>query len=203
MKRGSHSPCCSTASFFFSHNPSNGDSVVSRATLQSTMLYFRYLGVAYMAFLSLASVMALTNAQDADPSPIRRRDTCSNNYRCPQYSYRKPGRDCYDSFDDCECVSKYHKEGKYCVKDNECNYSCPKYSYRKTGRDCYDNFDDCACVDNYHKEGNYCVRDKDKCNYRCPLYSRRKSGRDCYDDFNDCECDKGYKKYNNKCVKNY
>jgi hypothetical protein len=123
------------------------------------MLCFRYLSVAYMAFLSLASVMVAASAQDADPSPIRRRATCSNTYRCPKYSYRKPGRDCYDNFDDCACIDKYHKEGKYCVKDKDkCNYRCPQYSYRKSGRDCYDNFDDCECNKGYKKYNNKCVK---------------------------------------------
>jgi hypothetical protein len=127
------------------------------------MLCFRYLGVVYLAFLSLAYVMASTSAQDVDPSPngVRRRVMmmCFNNYRCPQYSYRKPGRYCCDSFDDCVCVDKYHKEGKYCVKDNDkCNYSCPKYSYRKPGRSCYDDFNDCVCDKGYKKYNNKCVK---------------------------------------------
>jgi hypothetical protein len=169
--------------------------------LKGTMHGFRYLSVAYMAFLSLASVMALANAQDADPSPIRRQVACSNNYRCPQYSYRKSGRDCYDSFDDCACIDKYHKEGMYCVKDiDNCNYRCPEYSYRKSGRDCYDDFDDCACIDKYHKEGNYCAKDKN-CDYKCPPYSYRTPGRSCYDGFGDCTCESGYMKYGNSCVK--
>lgn len=42
--------------------------------------------------------------------------TCYNNYKCPAYSYRKPNRKCYDTFDDCQCYNGYYKYGNRCVR---------------------------------------------------------------------------------------
>jgi len=47
---------------------------------------------------------------------------CEDDFECPQNSERKPGRTCYDSFDDCECNLGYSKEGNRCVaKEGLCN----------------------------------------------------------------------------------
>jgi hypothetical protein len=174
-----------------SHNPSEG--VASRSSQEHM-----FQGTMLAAFLSLALVVALASAQVVDPSQIRRRVTCTNSYSCPPYSYRTPGRDCYDTINDCTCESGYKKDENYCVK--ACDYQCPQYSYRTPGRDCYDTINDCTCESGYKKDGNYCVKER-TCDYKCPQYSYRTPGRSCYDGFGDCTCEAGYKKEGNYCVK--
>merc|ERR1719473_2601705 len=36
-------------------------------------------------------------------------------YKCPAHSYQKPGRQCYDNFDDCACEKGYYKSHDQCV----------------------------------------------------------------------------------------
>jgi hypothetical protein len=83
---------------------------------------------------------------------------CFNDYVCPQNSRRKSGRQCYDTFNDCECDPSHHKEGNGCVKDCSNDYLCPQFSYRKRGRQCYDTFNDCECVKGYMKDKNKCIK---------------------------------------------
>lgn len=42
-----------------------------------------------------------------DITPEEDVKNCKNDYECPVNSYRKPGRKCYDSFDDCECDNNF------------------------------------------------------------------------------------------------
>lgn len=48
---------------------------------------------------------------DADPFV----SGCLNDFVCPSNSVRKPNRQCYDTFDDCECVHGFVKSGFHCV----------------------------------------------------------------------------------------
>ena len=57
--------------------------------------------------------------------------------KCPDHSVRKPHRNCYDTFDDCECIEGYAKYKGACVP---CNFECPDYSIPKPHRKCYNNF---------------------------------------------------------------
>jgi hypothetical protein len=183
--------------------------------LWGNKVLFRDLSM-FVAFLVLALVPALAGAQDVDPSQIRRRlGGCSNTYRCPKYSYPKPGRGCYKDFDDCDCNAGYHKEGYYCVEDyddndnsggdnNDCDsrYECPyPYWKPKDGVRCVYDMDDCECGYGYKLVSGCCVELSCKFDYRCPPYSKRRLYRKCYRDISDCVCDSGYMKWRNKCIK--
>ena len=123
------------------------------------------------------------------------------NYRCPSKSVRKPHRQCYNNFDDCECVRGYFKQNGKCVQPQEsCNYQCPSNSHRKPNRQCYNNFDDCECATGYAKYSGKCVKQNERCNYQCPSNSSRKPNRRCYNNFDDCKCHSNYYKYKGKCV---
>ena len=160
----------------------------------------------------------------------RKETYCSNDYICPKNSYRIPGHQCYDSFEDCECNDGYEKS----TKKDKCtlikpqpthpptnppvcsnDYVCPKNSCRIPGLSCYDSFEDCKCDDGYEKSNK-----KDKCipikpqptrppthppvclEYICPKHSFRIPGLPCYDSFEDCKCDDGYEKSTkkDKCI---
>ena len=88
---------------------------------------------------------------------------CVDNYVCPMRSARKPNRDCYNNFDDCDCELGYKKQtnqGKdYCVsKGCYFNFTCPANSSRLPGQQCYDDFQsDCACNTGYKVSGSQCV----------------------------------------------
>ena len=96
---------------------------------------------------------------ETNPRLLQQKLSC--NFQCPQNSVRKPNRQCYDNFDDCECVPGFHKQGSRCVPTsgggNDCNFQCAINSARKPNRQCYDNFDDCECVPGFEKKGNECV----------------------------------------------
>merc|ERR1712048_1076685 len=47
-------------------------------------------------------------------------DFCDNSYQCPAHSKRKPNRNCYNNFDDCECDFGYKKDGSRCVPEEPC-----------------------------------------------------------------------------------
>ena len=79
------------------------------------------------------------------------------NLQCPQNSYRKPLRQCYDNFDDCECVKGYYKEHGRCVPEPKCNFKCPGFALPKPNRECYDTIDDCFCHKGYRKTGLRCT----------------------------------------------
>lgn len=52
---------------------------------------------------------------------------CDACYQCPKNSQRKPNRECYNNFDDCECVDGYVKSGHQCVQESS---GCPEgYTY--------------------------------------------------------------------------
>jgi hypothetical protein len=189
----SHSPCFSSFSSLFSHKS------VERTPLSRVEQHL-FQGTMFAAFLSLVLIVALASAQDVEPSSIRRRVTCTNTYKCPPYSSRTPGRECYDTINDCTCDRGYRKEGDYCVKERSCDFKCPPYSSRTPGRECYDTFNDCTCDRGYRKEGDYCVKDRN-CDYKCPPYSSPAPGQRCIDGFGDCTCDRGYKKEGDYCKK--
>lgn len=104
---------------------------------------------------------------------------CDASFHCPDHSSRIQGRQCYDSFDDCECASGFTKNGE-CCEDN--SSICP------SGR---------------HVDGSGdCVKEWCLANFICPDHSSRKHSRECYNNFEDCKCDSGYAKDGDVCVPN-
>ena len=83
-----------------------------------------------------------------------KKDHC--NFVCPENSDPKPGRVCYDTFDDCMCKKNFYKKDGACVP---CNYQCPEHSLPKENRKCFNNFDDCYCEHGYKKHNGICVED--------------------------------------------
>lgn len=103
-------------------------------------------------------------------------DSCNADLTCPENSVRKEGRHCYDTFNDCKCISGYSKSGGQCVVSN-------------------------PCPSGQKLDGSgYCVSDSCNANLQCPQNSVRKQGRRCYNRFNDCECIAGYSKSSGQCV---
>merc|ERR550537_1256017 len=70
-------------------------------------------------------------------------------FKCPSHASRRPGHQCYDSFDDCRCDKGYVKKYGQCVKKDDhqkkCDFKCPSHASRRPGHQCYDSFDDCRC----------------------------------------------------------
>jgi hypothetical protein len=149
---------------------------------------------------------------------------CYNDFKCPAYSQRVLGRDCYNNFDDCQCQYGYYKNGDQCKRvcdrnGNQClsdeklvsgycvkqwcydDFQCPTDSTRLAGRDCYNNMDNCQCNSGFHRAGDVCVRDN-VC-YQCPMFSHKKTGCQCKNTMDDCECDYGYKLLGGYCVKSW
>jgi len=52
-----------------------------------------------------------------DPAIHRKLMGCTDDFVCPEHSERKRGRDCYDSFSDCECILGYERQGNACVAE--------------------------------------------------------------------------------------
>lgn len=103
--------------------------------------------------------------------------TCHANFQCPSNSARIPGRNCYDSFDGCECASGFAKNGEVCEDATS------------------------ICPSDQHLDGSGdCVMDWCSANFQCPAHSSRKSSRQCYNNFEDCQCDAGYSKEGDVCV---
>lgn len=164
--------------------------------------------VAFLLLLFSAVASAATSSHDF----LRRRDTenecCKNDYECPDYSYRRDDRDCYDTFGDCKCDHGYKKQNGYCVPKHEGDCAndvvCPAYSWRKSGQDCYDTFAaDCQCDHGYKKQNGQCVpKQVGNCanDFHCPEHAWRIPGKNCYNHISDCRCEDGYIMKNHQCV---
>lgn len=71
----------------------------------------------FALFVQAALLMAIGSATNSEARRLGGRQRCD--YKCPTNSYRKPNRQCYDTFNDCECDDGYYKSGEHCVKDLE------------------------------------------------------------------------------------
>jgi hypothetical protein len=112
-------------------------------------------------------------------------------YVCPVNSYQRPNRTCYDTFNDCDCNSGYHKSttGEKCVElvplqapvavpvqapvkapASACSFVCPVNSYQRPNRTCYNTFNDCACNRGYSKSNT-----EEKCVVAIPVQAPAKA----------------------------
>ena len=78
--------------------------------------------------LTLSPTITATTAATAEPTTaltMAPSDVlCTHNFICPSNSERIPGRKCYETLDDCQCVTGYVRDNNYnqCVPDgNDCD----------------------------------------------------------------------------------
>ena len=127
---------------------------------------------------SISPDSACPSGQKLDGSGFCVRNSCNANIQCPLRSVRKPGRVCYDTFNDCECLAGFSKSGSQCVDTS--SSSCP------AGQ----KLDGSAS----------CVAEWCNASFQCPANSSRRPDRQCYDTINDCQCLNGLSMRNNECV---
>jgi hypothetical protein len=60
------------------------------------------------------------SGQKLDPSGFCVDIGCNDDLQCPAESIRIPDRACYNTFDDCQCVSGFFKSNKKCVQQKAC-----------------------------------------------------------------------------------
>lgn len=105
---------------------------------------------------------------------------------CPANSSRRPGRQCYDTINDCQCNPGFDLTFGQCL----ClEIQCPANSSRRPGRSCYNTINDCACKAGFSWVNGQCVN---RCNFQCPVNSTPKRNRQCYSSMDDCKCDQGF-----------
>ena len=75
--------------------------------------------------------------------PTTKAPACMNDFHCPANSFRKPHRQCYDSFDDCKCVDGFKKQHGHCVRKTCADVHCDAFGH---GAKCYDTHLGPACV---------------------------------------------------------
>ena len=104
----------------------------SKLTMKISILFFLF---------SIGSTVALSegDANREQSSLLRRRVLKSKecNYVCPDNSEKKPNQECYDTFDDCECLYGYIKdeEKEECVVDkNSCSEAAVQRLYDMQSR---------------------------------------------------------------------
>ena len=139
---------------------------------------------------------------------------CSNSYTCPTTSYRIPGRYCYDTFDDCQCISGYVKDNtkKHCIQiptNSPTNAPSPSTSNipslrptilpstrpAKTPVVAPINVVLPPTTIPTKRIGYMCTK-----SFKCPSDSYRIPGRNCYDTIDDCQCITGHVKVEKKCI---
>jgi len=92
-----------------------------------------------IAFCGILLVGHATAAGDAASAKLLRggkavdRDLqssgCTDSFVCPANSSQKPNRQCYDTFDDCQCDLGFTESGNGCVADEQ-EQSCPNKKIR-------------------------------------------------------------------------
>jgi hypothetical protein len=120
------------------------------------------------------------------------KDWCKSDFQCPANSFRIDGRDCYNSFDDCQCNAGLRKENGACVNAPTVTtcYQCPMFSTprcQSKGYQCKNTMEDCSCTSGYKNISGFCVKAWCSMDFQCPAGRRRIPGRDCYDNIFDCE----------------
>ena len=116
---------------------------------------------------------------------------CNSDFQCPTNSRRIQNRQCYNSFDDCQCQWGFRKENGACVSDNNNTpcYQCPMFSRSNQGNSyqCKNTMEDCPCDWGYKNVSGYCVKFWCQADFTCPSGRRRIPGRDCYRNIHDCQ----------------
>eukprot|EP00567_Pseudictyota_dubia_P017009 CAMPEP_0197432702 /NCGR_PEP_ID=MMETSP1175-20131217/730_1 /TAXON_ID=1003142 /ORGANISM="Triceratium dubium, Strain CCMP147" /LENGTH=577 /DNA_ID=CAMNT_0042960857 /DNA_START=43 /DNA_END=1776 /DNA_ORIENTATION=+ len=82
------------------------------------------LNLIFAGVTTAASIHSTTGANEPINTVIHRmlQQGCKDDFQCPQNSRRKPGRSCYDSFQDCDCDPGYRRTSRACVaEEGLCN----------------------------------------------------------------------------------
>ena len=103
------------------------------------------------------------------------RQSCNANFICPANSVRKPNRNCYDTFGDCDCEPGFSRTRSQCVANNDDD-------------DNNSGGGSTSCPSGRKLDGSgYCVVNSCNADIQCPRGFVRRQGRQCYDTINDCE----------------
>mmetsp|Transcript_4030 Transcript_4030/g.7071 ORF Transcript_4030/g.7071 Transcript_4030/m.7071 type:complete len:344 (+) Transcript_4030:198-1229(+) len=81
---------------------------------------------------------------------------CRQDFACPKYAQRLPGRRCYDSTNDCVCGIGLTMMRGACVPCRD--FVCPSNSQPKPSVTCTQSFSDCSCKDFYQKVNGTCTQ---------------------------------------------